>query len=90
LEGLRKRAGKPRHVVAADVGVSGERVVYAWERQGVIPDTEHVLSLARSLKASLREVYESLGFDLSGIPLDSEHKTPERVAIAQALVSPTE
>lgn len=72
LEGLRKRAGKPRHVVAADVGVSGERVIYSWERQGVVPETAHVLALARSLNASLREVYESLGFDLSGVPLDSE------------------
>jgi DNA-binding XRE family transcriptional regulator len=77
LEELRKLAKKSRNVVAQEVAVSGERVIYAWERQGVIPDTAHVVALARSLNASLRTVYESLGFDLSGVPVDDDQtETP--------------
>jgi DNA-binding XRE family transcriptional regulator len=76
LEELRKLAKKSRNVVAQEVAVSGERVIYAWERQGVIPDTAHVVALARSLNASLRTVYESLGFDLSGVPMDDQTETP--------------
>jgi DNA-binding XRE family transcriptional regulator len=76
LEELRKLAKKSRNVVAQEVAVSGERVIYAWERQGVIPDTAHVVALARSLNASLRTVYESLGFDLSDVPLDEQIEAP--------------
>jgi DNA-binding XRE family transcriptional regulator len=76
LEELRKLAKKSRNVVAQEVAVSGERVIYAWERQGVIPDTAHVVALARSLNASLRTVYESLGFDLSDVPLDEQTEAP--------------
>jgi DNA-binding XRE family transcriptional regulator len=77
LEELRKLAKKSRNVVAQEVAVSGERVIYAWERQGVIPDTAHVVALALSLHAPLRTVYESLGFDLSGVPVDDDQtETP--------------
>ena len=75
LKALRKRVKKSRSAVAKDVGVSSERVIYAWEVEGVIPETPCLVLLAKALNASLYEVVESLGFDMTGIPLDCPEDT---------------
>lgn len=71
LKELREKAGKTALDVAQDVGVMRDRTVYAWERGEQLPDHSKVLSLARSLGCSIRQIYESLGFDTTGIPLDA-------------------
>jgi DNA-binding XRE family transcriptional regulator len=72
LEDLRKRVKKSRATVAREVGVSSERIVYSWEREGVEPGAAHIVELARSLKAPLWEVFEAMGFDLTGVPRDTQ------------------
>jgi DNA-binding XRE family transcriptional regulator len=68
LEDLRKRVKKSRATVAREVGVSSERIIYSWEREGVDPSPANIVELSRSLGASLNEVFEALGFDLAGVP----------------------
>jgi len=76
LKELRDRAGKTAMELAEDVGVKRERTIYAWERREQIPPHDKVLTLARVLNVSLRSVYASLGFDVSGVPLDEKTETP--------------
>jgi DNA-binding XRE family transcriptional regulator len=72
LEDLRKRVKKSRATVAREVGVSSERIVYSWEREGVEPGAAHIVMLSRSLGASLNEVFEAMGFDLTGVPAQNK------------------
>jgi DNA-binding XRE family transcriptional regulator len=72
LEDLRKRAKKSRATVAREVGVSGERIIYSWEREGVEPAPGHIVGLAKSLNAPLRDVFEAMGFDLTGVPTEQQ------------------
>lgn len=72
LKDLRNRAGKTALEVALEVGAKRDRTIYAWERGEQTPTHEKVLALARCLNVSIRQVYASLGFDVSGIPMDVE------------------
>ena len=70
LEELRVRTKKSRSQLAAEVGVSGEKTVYDWERNGVLPRIDKVIALSRSLGVPLRTLCESLNLDLTGVPVE--------------------
>ena len=75
LKTLRHQAEKSAREVADDLNVSGPPTVYAWENGTQVPDHERIIGLARAYHVSVRAVYLSLGFDLTGIPLDCPEDT---------------
>lgn len=51
------------------LGVS-TRSLRRWSASGIVPRADAVLTIARTLCVPLSVVYEALGFDVSGIPLE--------------------
>jgi DNA-binding XRE family transcriptional regulator len=68
LEELRIKAGKSRAQLARDIGLSEGTSIYDIERKGALPRVDRAVALARALGVSIREVCESMGLDVSGIP----------------------
>lgn len=68
---LREAAGLTQVDLAGRMGVT-DHTIRNWEKLRTRPSHEQLLELARELNQPLRAIYVSLGFDVTGIPLDSE------------------
>lgn len=71
LMSLREAAGLTQVDLACRMGVT-DHTIRNWEKFRTRPSHDQLLELARELNQPLRAIYASLGFDVSGIPLDSE------------------
>jgi len=70
LKVLRKNAGLTQLQLAVKVSVD-PTAVRAWENSGAVPSFEKAVSLAKTLKVSLKQLAIEFGLDVSGIPDDS-------------------
>lgn len=70
MEELRVAAGMSRAQLAIGAGFKEGSTIYDIERKGAMPKLDKAIGLARALNKPLRVVCESIGLDLSGIPLD--------------------
>ena len=70
LEELRVAAGMSRAQLAQDAGFKEGSTIYDIERKGAMPKLDKAVGIARALNRPLRVVCESIGLDLSGVPLD--------------------
>ena len=66
---IRQKLKLTRAEVSKLIGVS-ERRIQDWEGQKALPSLKNAVSLARVYGVSVREICESCGIDLSGVPGD--------------------
>jgi transcriptional regulator with XRE-family HTH domain len=71
LKDLIKEAGMTYDTFAAKVGADKSQVSN-WNSRKKVPRFDNAVKMARTLGVSLRELAESIGIDVNGIPDDCE------------------